>query len=48
MDLLGISQGSVVGEAIQFIKDMEDESAARGEELGKEEATKLILEKFGS
>ena len=48
MDLLGMGEGIQVGEAIQFVKDMEDESAARGEELGKEEATKLILDKFGS
>ena len=48
MDLLGMGEGIQVGEAIQFVKDMEDESAARGEELGKAEATKLILDKFRS
>lgn len=47
MTLLGVSPGKEVGEAIQFLRDKMDELAADGKALTKEEAAKLLLEKFG-
>jgi len=47
MDLLGISTGPLVGEISDYLIDVEDDYAERGKELTKEEAKKLVLDKFG-
>lgn len=45
--LLGVPPGPIVGEAIRFLNDQEDEYAASGNQLTEKEAEKLLLEKFG-
>jgi poly(A) polymerase len=46
MNLLNIKPGKMVGEAMNFLKEKEDEYAERGIELTKNEAMRLLMEAF--
>lgn len=46
MDALDIKPGPLVGDAGNFLKDMEDEYAEAGRKLTKNEAKKLLLREF--
>jgi poly(A) polymerase len=44
MEALGVSRGLIVGKAIEFLRDKQDEILSSGASLGKEEAVSLLKE----
>lgn len=47
MDVLGLGQGPEVGKVLKWLTEMEDDYAARGETMSKDEAIRLIRKQFG-
>ena len=44
---LGIAPGPIIGEAIRYLMDKQDDWASRGKELTKDDAAKMVVQKFG-
>jgi len=48
MNLLGLRPGPDIGNAKDFLKEKEDEYAASGKVMTKDEAKKLLIEEFNN
>jgi len=46
--ILGVKQGRVIGEALKYLKDTKYDWELAGKEMTKEDASRLVLEKFGN